>query len=896
MAENIALLTLCATSRLAQHLRQQPPPGAAVWQIPATLTPAQWLDQLADDALLGGVAELPPAFMPLAEQLVWEAIIAPALGEAGAPFFDLAGLAASAAEAHAISLTWAIPATAAPGASDEARLFAGWQRTFVTRAQALGHTTPASRQLATLSLIEAGHFTLPAAVRFLGFDRLTPLEQRLTSSLRTRGVMVEALPAPETGHRPLAASPHATRRAYADREAECRAAASWAADTLDKTPAARLGIVAPDLDSRRALLEAALEETLAPALLRPDSSDHPRPFNLSLGTPLADEPLVATALSLLALGNGQPPQPQATLSRLLLAPGWGDDQQETDARARLDAELRASLPPRAPAAALLRLARRLAGGPGTTAAALDRLFRAAQGAPRTAPADAWASRFADELAEAGWPGRRPLNSREYQARERFLAALGELAHLAPFAGSLRRNEALRRLGQLCRQQIFQPQTRGTPPVQVLGILESAGLHFDALWVMGMNDDRWPAPPHPHPFLPVEAQRAAGAPHAGPAVELTFARQVHARLLAAAPTVVFSAAEADGTRVLRPSPLIVPLAPESSPPVRASLAAQMTDDDPTVRVSLDDALAPPLATGAAIDGGSALLRAQAICPAWAFYQYRLHARALATPSEGLDPAARGSLVHAVLDALWGTVHSLDAWQALPPAASEAAIARAVETGLAAFTAHRPALPPRLLALETRRLNALLAQWLTVEARRPAPFSVVAREQRIDITLEGLPVTLIVDRIDHVDGQPLVIDYKTGRQIDTRNWASERLTEPQLPLYAAFAAPGTAGVVFARVSADDPRFSGCAAREGWIPRLAVPGSAHPGPFPADRFPDWPSVVAHWRTRLAALATEIRQGVAGVVIEDDTLLAHCEVLPLLRLPERRYLLNLLPLAHAS
>lgn len=45
---------------------------------------------------------------------------------------------------------------------------------------------------------------------------------------------------------------------------------------------------------------------------------------------------------------------------------------------------------------------------------------------------------------------------------------------------------------------------------------------------------------------------------------------------------------------------------------------------------------------------------------------------------------------------------------------------------------------------------------------------------------------VDRVDQLeDGRRIIIDYKTGAAIDTKNWASERLSEPQLPIYAALA---------------------------------------------------------------------------------------------------------------
>ena len=57
---------------------------------------------------------------------------------------------------------------------------------------------------------------------------------------------------------------------------------------------------------------------------------------------------------------------------------------------------------------------------------------------------------------------------------------------------------------------------------------------------------------------------------------------------------------------------------------------------------------------------------------------------------------------------------------------------------------------------------------------------------------------------------------------------------------------------------------------------------------RFADWSAVLVHWRERLQAVAREVGDGVAGVVFADEAGLRYCDVLPLLRLPERRRLLQ--------
>ena len=196
--------------------------------------------------------------------------------------------------------------------------------------------------------------------------------------------------------------------------------------------------------------------------------------------------------------------------------------------------MRRDLPYFTTLAALLRLAERQAAEGVAlcpqSLAALAAFTEASNAAPRKLPPGRWAAVFRGCLAALGWPGERSLSSHEFQARRAFGEVLDGFGRFDALLGPLNFSEAVRRLGQLCRQRLFQPETRGRPAIQVLGVLESAGLCFDGLWVMGMNDDQWPPPPRPNPLLPADVLRAAGASHASAEVELDFARRVHARPL------------------------------------------------------------------------------------------------------------------------------------------------------------------------------------------------------------------------------------------------------------------------------------------------------------------------------------------------------------------------------
>lgn len=199
-----------------------------------------------------------------------------------------------------------------------------------------------------------------------------------------------------------------------------------------------------------------------------------------------------------------------------------------------------------------------------------------------------------------------------------------------------------------------------------------------------------------------------------------------------------------------------------------------------------------------------------------------------------------------------------------------------------------MPARFRELEAARLEKLLAVWLALEAKRGVAFEVIACEEEAIVDIEEIRVKMIVDRIDRLaDGRQIIIDYKTGAAIDFKNWAAARITEPQLPIYAALVNEDVAAVVFAKVLPDKPAFAGVADEKDILPGVQGIGDDKQKVFDPAEFPDWIAVITHWREALHAVAREVKAGRAGVVFADEKALQYCEVLPLLRLPERRRLL---------
>ena len=200
-----------------------------------------------------------------------------------------------------------------------------------------------------------------------------------------------------------------------------------------------------------------------------------------------------------------------------------------------------------------------------------------------------------------------------------------------------------------------------------------------------------------------------------------------------------------------------------------------------------------------------------------------------------------------------------------------------------TEHHELLSPQMLLLEADRLKNLLALWLALELTREAAFSVQHCELRETIDIEGIKVNLTIDRIDRLsDGTLIVMDYKTGSLPSLSDWAEARIKEPQLPIYAAISLQNEplSAVAFAHVKLGHHAFLGIADNDNLLPSVLTIGNSKLKAFSQTA---WDDLMLFWKTQITQIALEIKQGVAGVVFENEDDLKYCEVLPLLRLPER-------------
>jgi probable DNA repair protein len=884
-------VVLCATARLAQDLRRahgelQAAQGKVTWRALQSSTPALWLDALVSRALLRG--EIPADAMSgsflgrVQECKVWEQAIARDAG-AAADLFDREGMALAAMEAASLHAAWRIEVPEALS-NAEYQAWTRWRADVGRVCRENGWRGMDEILAWRIACIERGMGGLPSRIGLAGYLLPDPVISRLLLVLEARGVELFRV---DFSH-PAAGAPCGVE--LADAEAECAAAAAWAAQRLAAAgdSPCRVRIAVADLPARRRLLDAALHAALHTDAVGAGWAALERDYEFLAGSPLADQPLVATALTLLQIFASPRRLALAEFGVLLCAPGWSADLDESDARARIEAGLRRLLPPETSFDVLrTAIGRVLLRQPGLQAPQLLRhlelLGDSVRAATRRQLPSAWAATFIGLLEGLGWPGQRPLLAPEAALVAALHEQINSLEKLDAILGRIDRGDALRQLRRQCREFSCMLPRRRPPRIEICSFDDALAGAVDGLWVMGLNEGEWPPAPRPNPLLPAEIQRRAGVPVARADSLTAAAREAQALWCASAGEVMLSWSRQQGEKALRPSPLLdgVDVAPAPGLEVRLP--------PPAALEQVDDARAPPVGEREEIHGGTGLLAAQAACPAWAFHRYRLGAAVLPAPTFGLDALVRGSFLHAALEAFWRG-RSLADLHAMDDATRETEIARVVELALKAHDRQAIVpLPPRLRGLEAERLRELLATWLDLEAQR-SDFRVLACEERHGLLIEGLPVNVVVDRVDQfADGRLAIIDYKSGRSDRSRSWADARIVEPQLPIYAALAFPdrAVAAVALARVTREAPAFLGVAENEGLLPDVKAL-DAQRRRFGAEDFPDWEALRACWATRLREIAREVKEGVAAVVFEDDKALAYCEVLPLLRLAELQVLLE--------
>lgn len=843
-------LVLTPNFRLARRIREewnarQLDRGLASWPTAPVYALESWLLQCWQRAVDTGLTPPRVRIDNLQARELWSRVIDADSRDNGDYQLLQAGAAAEVAQqARDMLLRWQVDTAAAAARSEfqedaDCATFHRWMMAFEQRL--------ARGSLATVAdcLVDLLHSDLQpvASVVLVDFDDLQPLHEACLAKLA--GVV--------SRHSSAAGQAAMDVCSYPDREAELVAVARWAFERQQEKPGESTGILLADMHRDRSTIEYLLRREFDCL----GDNYGALPVNFSTGISLDQAPVIRDALRILAsCGDELPMDDIAGLVTSRFIPLAEADQQKNvkllqwlfeDGRQRV-------------ATARLRQAAQTVSTGGERGTSLGDALRETSGLrlrrQRLLPS-AWVEPLCKVLDLWGWPGGSPLDSLEYQQVEHWHSSLESFAALDGICGELEFSAALALLQRHCQEQVSQPQTQDSN-IQVLGPLEGAGLHFDAIWLCGLEGSRWPAPPRPNPFLPVGLQRRHDMPHASAEREWLYAEGLMRQYRGSCRLMRASyARQTDGIPEL-PSPLLAGTdishrENRTNPPV-AWVEQQATARLEVVEDNRAPAMLPVELQATA--GGSGVLQDQASCPFRSFARNRLSVAPLGDYYAGLSAAQRGTLLHNALYILWGeigdsaTLHGMDG-PAMAAAAERAAHAAVNEI----HSAVRQQVGSACLELERKRLASLQEEWLAMERERPA-FTVSAREQDLELELAGLALRLRVDRVDTLSGgETLVIDYKSGRN-SLSDWLGERPAQPQLPLYGI--ASEVDGIAFGQVRSRDCKLLGLGQIEDTPGVQSDVAKAVKRRSDAD---DWASLRQQWRHNLERLAADFIRGAAEV-----------------------------------
>ena len=831
----------------------------AVWMAPRVYSIDHWLrhcwDELQDQnhELVSGLAIVGQQ----QSRYYWDRAIADCNTQAAidASTYADGRFSKLASDTHRIVQNWNLSEQQIPKSTPSSRQFIEWVAAYnklLSRNQLI--TIAASWQLVAQGFAQSA-LAGEDKIALYGFQSMPPAQQ---------AVIAQATDCQQS-ITPRAIDGESYLVACADPQQELIAATQWAAQQLAENPNQRIGLVIPELDHSLAQVSRLTAESLT-------DQNVDVAVNISAGTALLETTVVRGAIELLGIFQYQ--RPLSQWLELLYSPYSVFSQLPVQVLVDIELAVRECKAFDFTLEQFLNhvsTAVRLSPHADSIARQLKPVFECRSDHRKNHKIrqsfSQWRAFFERSLSDLGWPGQHKLDTFEYQQREHWQRLLEQFCRLDNLGIEVGLTTARKHLVQMAQDAVFHPQT-GDAPLQILGLLEGAGLKFDQLWILGMHSQNFPAAVNINPLLPVDFQRCHGMPHSLPDRELNIAKALWRDYQSNTRRLIASYPFLRGEEQLTASPLVLDVTRVALDHLVGNIKRQphwLERPDETELVAETTIAYNP--EREKIKGGSMLLKNQSTLPFNAFAIHRLWAEPLQQPTAGLTAKDRGILLHDILYRLWGEWHNAAHLHSLSEQQISAALEQVIEQSFTALgTQHPVLLGSRFRQLEHSRLQKLITAWLAQERSRPA-FEVIGREQVATVNFGDLQITLRLDRIDQIDGQSLVIDYKSG-EVTPSHWQGDRPKDPQLPLYIMATNPQASGCAFAQIKGGNIKFIGI-GESSFFDRQTV-------------IDNWPEQLEQWRKVLSNLAHEFSSGLASIEVYDSAALNFQEYL----LPLNRYL----------
>ena len=728
-------------------------------------------------------------------------------------------------------------------------------------------------------LIFEGSIACPDRISLAGFESPAPVERELFMTLEERSNV-------EYVNHPARREGIIEALALPSPEQEVVYLINRLAQDAQTIPLHRIGVIVPDMDRYAKTLERSLRDVTAET---PPHGFHW--FNMTKGVPLLETHLMNAAL--LPLRFILEGQPRELFLSLLLSPYYKCRQGKRHEIARADI-----------------VWRRLSVDYG-----LDNLLRTLKKEnPRIyylIPSDSrehlsafcaidisqkrkgvfWTGRLRELWARLGFP----VESGEKDAVDRrgLDEIMGEIdRHLSETR--MDGHEFSAWLTHLACHKVVQIGTAEDAGIQIMGIIESRGLDFDKVYVLGMDDRSLPGPARPLPLLDSAERKMVQGGTAQSQYE--FAKRAFDHLLSLAPDITLLRAEQEDLKPLSPSPFW----PGNEE--KRSIDIWNVPDPAWLRTGwlrgaykgLHEGISPdpPVDPLIGIDNipetvSVSRFQKAVICPYRFFVEGILNIESLEEIEPDASPREKGTRIHRVLALFTQKLREggLDLGRKDVEPSARAMLSECVDEELRAVAGspHWQVERRRWMGSKGNSEGGMLTDWLDREIERCREgWRCVTEESAFDtLRVAGLPFSLKgrIDRVDFSkDAGVLLWDYKTGKCPSVADIVT-RMKEPQLVIYLLALLDGHIPALESYIDSDTPFSAGYiqlkssgnirifsikgieSSLENWAKAIAKLGKMlGSGDFRAEPFPDSEVTDRYKTCEKCPVITLCRTGVRG------------------------------------
>ena len=701
-------------------------------------------------------------------------------------------------------------------------------------------------------------------LHFVNFEFIAPIEESFIEACKTQ-VDIEFFKTSQT-------TPYIESRVFLNEEHECMQIVEWCKTQIENNK--KILIVTPQLDQIIDRLTSMLDKIFHPETFTPSLSQEKRIYQFSLNTPLFHLSMVYLNFKLIELA-ARGTSKINELKNILSHSGWSESK-ELCRRYRLINYLERKRRGNISIKDLIEMSELIEDLNDEIPylkTHLNQIYASHHEWRIKRNPSGWIKAFDMYLKNIQSSLLNPKDAFEESIYEVWNKTNETIASLDNLMGEISIQEMLDVLQYYLKKTTHQHQHQGNFKIDILGFHESVYEKYDATWIMNLNEHHWPIPHQYNPFIPIKIQHDR---HISTHEKRHLnASKILDKFIHTSPFVTLSYAKKMGEEEIFPSPTLY------------SFVSSKLLEDTNFKYKknklnhgfieyIEDNTSNKIEVQKTVKSGIKLLEAQSMCPAWAFYEFRLGAKQIEDEDEeNLTTRLRGNLFHKTLEEFWTEYKSSSLVSALNEKELSKKIQEITHKNISIEKKNYPRILSEFFNIEEMRLISYLEKWIHHELKR-GDFEVKETEKNIPIHLGCLNFNIKIDRIDEVNQNNIVIDYKSGTTKTLNEWFLNAYGELQMPFYALFASNKPIdAIAIGLINAAKPQWIGIGRDKDLL--QGIKDST------ATQYQSWDDLIGFWRCRIDDAIKSYESGNAAVKFTREKDIAYCQVKPILRLPER-------------